>query len=95
MTAIEQTLVCRRCEVIPKLVQEEGGREVVRCPACGVFGDADEVTRRATEHAQQSIVNSQLDDFQRGMARSTKRQKNVTYRPGKLPAIAQPDFIFR
>ena len=95
MAERNKTLMCRRCEVRAELVSEDGARELIRCPSCGMAGDAEEIARLAIEHAQQSLVHGAIEDFQRGMARSTKRHKNVTYRPGKLSSLVPPDFIYR
>ena len=95
MTKGQQTLVCRRCDRIPELVREEGRRDVIRCPGCGVFGDRDEVTNRAVEYRARSITRGELHDFQRRQVASTKRLKHVSYRPGKIPRLAPPDFIIK
>ena len=95
MTESKQELVCRRCEVRPQVVKEEGRGDVVRCPRCDVFGDKDEVIRLAREYSARSVMHSHIRDYQRGQVAATKGLKNVSYSPGKLPALTPPDFIFK
>ena len=90
-----KTLVCRLCNCVPEIVRKEGNSDMIRCPSCGVSCGHKEATKRAGEYISRSTQNSIFSGFQRGQISSTKRLKNVTYRPGKLPRISKPDFIFR
>ena len=90
-----KSLKCRRCKCLPELVQEEGRSEVIRCPRCGVFGERDEITRTASEYFARSSMHSELHDFQRRQVAATRRFKNVTYLPGKLPKLDPPAFTLQ
>ena len=90
-----KALVCRRCDRAAVQVRTEDGGDLARCPVCGREGDLNEAIGRAQIYLARSIQNSEIDRHQRRLIAVTKHSQNVTYRPGKLPALIPPDFIFR
>ena len=94
VTISNHTLVCRHCDS-PAIVTGSSSDPYVECPACGIRGRVEEVRATAVEYFQRSVQNSQIHNFQQGVAKSAKRLKNVTYTPGKLTRLTPPDFIYR
>lgn len=90
-----KALVCRRCEIVPELVSEEGRGDVVRCSTCGASGNHDVVFRAAQEYLLRGRSHDLIRNFQRRQIRNTRGMKNIRYVPGKLPKLSPPDFIFR
>ena len=95
MTDVKKALVYRRCDRTAVQIRTEDGGDLARCPVCGRQGDLNEVVRRAQEYFVRSETYSGFHDFQRRQIVSAKRLKNVSYRPGKIPTLIPPDFIFR
>ena len=93
--ALTKTLVCRRCQVLPELVREEGHREVIRCPRCGVFGDYETVRESARVYAARELAQGEVDRFRHRLARSVCGSKNIRYIRGNRRGEAAPVFIFR
>ena len=87
---MSRTLICRRCKVVPELVREEGHRDAVRCPGCGVLGDREKVVESVAQHVSSSLIN----DIQNRRRRQFRGSKTVRYVPGKVPNRPTPDFIF-
>ena len=56
----EQTLVCRRCDVLSELVWKEGHDDAVRCPKCGAVCDWEAVVRKAGEYAERQATNESI-----------------------------------
>lgn len=94
MATETKTLVCRRCERPPELVKTENAGDVVRCPRCQVSGNHDEVITAAKKYLGRSVSYSAIEGMQRRLQTSASRSKHVTYKPGKLPSLTPPDFIF-
>ena len=95
MTTSTKTLYCRRCNGLPERIREEGKRDLVRCPQCGVVSDYEEAVQMAKEFFARSFVHSEYRKPQQKTAADFKGSKNVSYRPGKIPILSPPDFIFR
>ena len=87
----KQTLICRRCKVLPELVHKEGHRDAIRCPRCGVFGDREKVMATAA----QQIIDGEMRNHQARMARQFRNSKIISYTPGKIPNRRTPDFVFK
>ena len=90
MNASEKSLVCGRCKVLSELIQEEGGRDTVRCLSCGRQADLDVATRLALEH----VVSQGVDEFNVSVARSLRGSKDVQYVTGPSESRSAPGFIF-
>ena len=86
-----QSFVCRRCDVSPKTILVDGSPDRVACPACGREEDIHIALERAGRYLNHGIIKG----FQDRQVRSTRRLKHVEYRPGCLPSVPIPDFIFR
>ena len=95
MTTSTKTLYCRLCNGLPERIVEEGKRDLARCPKCGVVSDYEEAVQRAKEYFARSLVYSEHRKHQQKTAAAFKGSKNVSYRPGKIPILSPPDFIFR
>ena len=95
MTTITKTLYCRRCNGLPERVVEEGRRDVIRCPRCGVFGDFEKARKLAVIYAGRSLTHDAIRNHQRRTAAGLKGVKHVSYRPGKIPNLSLRDFIYR
>ena len=94
MTSSEKTLVCGRCEIVPKTILVEGGLDRVVCSRCGLEADLKVALELAGKHFLYAH-DGPLKSFQDRQVRSTRRLKNVKYVPGPLPRIGTPDFIFK
>ena len=99
-----QTLVCLSCGRRPDLVQEEGKRDVARCPLCGVFGEYDEVVKAALRYAHRCHVYRQHQDILQRLGSSPQRkpnatgnfiQKRVIQESRRIPRPVAPDFVFK
>ena len=88
---MSRAFICRHCRVIPDIVREEGHRDVVRCPSCGVFGDREKVVESAAQHVASGSLMKHIQNRRRGQFRGSK---TIRYVPGKLPNRPTPDFIF-
>ena len=93
---VEQTmsLVCRRCKSDPVLVRQKRPSDALRCPKCKVTGDKNKVIKAAREYHARNAYHSVIKDLQQGLRSSTAGLKHVTYKPGKLPKLKPPDFIY-
>ena len=91
MPEVSQTLVCRRCDVIPKKILVDDRSDRFVCPACG----REENIHIALERAASYLNHGIIKDFQDRQVRSTRRFKHVKYRPGRLPSVPEPDFVFK
>ena len=90
MAILDKKLVCRRCKVAPKLVREEGRRDIVQCPRCDVSNDFDKARKLAAQYFSQGAIDSLRDGF----ARSARGMKNVRYTKGNRKHMSVPAFIF-
>ena len=91
MAHSDKALVCRRCNVGPETILVDGRPDRIVCPSCRREMDLDEALRRAGRYLSHSIIKG----FQNRQIRSTRRYKHVKYKPGRLPAVPAPDFIFK
>ena len=91
MDDIKKTLVCRHCQIAPKLVKEEGRDDTVFCPNCGNSGGLKVAIKLAGQYASRKIT----DDFRDRLARSTSRSKSVSYVKGNRMKLSAPGFIFK
>ena len=85
-----KSLICRRCEVLSELVRQEGHRDVIRCPVCGMQGDRKEVTTAAAQQISSGIV----DELRDGIARSVSGSEHIRYTRGSRPHFPEPEFVF-
>ena len=84
-------LVCRRCQISPELVHEEGGGDRLRCGRCGRGADLHIAGRLAAQH-----VNSQaIDDMLRRRRRRMAGSKHVDYVVHRRVRKPTPDFVYR
>ena len=88
------TLKCRRCKCLPKRIVEEGRRDMICCPTCGIHSDLDEALNLARTHAARSVSHGEIRAFQKRQAAGVKGAKNITYRPGTIPTLTPPAFVF-
>jgi len=91
----EQTLVCRRCDVLSELVREKGQDDAIRCPRCGAVGSREAVVRKAGEYAERQATNKSIDALRNRIAQSASRAKRVNYVPGNRKRMIIPTFVFR
>ena len=95
MTSSEKTLVCGRCEIVPKASLVDGQPDRIVCPGCGIESDFEEARELAVIHAGKEISRDAIKGLQDRLARSTRRSKHVKYTPGRIPTSIPPAFIFK
>ena len=91
MASTDKALVCRRCQILPKKSTVESGNDRIVCPGCGLEADLGVAVKAAGLY----FSRGKLKSFQNRQVRSTRRFKHVEYRPGRIPRINPPDFIFK
>ena len=89
---MEMTLVCRRCH---RAAENETGSSQIRCPACGVSGDRNQVIKAAQEYLARTTSHDIIGGLQDRLAATAARSKSVTYTRGKLPSLSPPGFILQ
>ena len=95
MTSSEKTLVCGRCEIVPKASLVDGQPDRIICPGCGIEADFEEARELAVIHAGKEISRDAIKGLQDSLVRSTCGSKHVEYIPGKIPAPTLPAFVFK
>lgn len=87
----DQKLLCASCEIVPETIRMKDDTLCLRCPGCGIERSRDE----AIEAASLYISRGQLKGLQDRLVRSAGGSKTVKYRPGRIPSMPEPDFIFK
>ena len=95
MPEINQTLVCGRCDIVPKASLVDGQPDRIICTGCGIEADFEEAQALAIVHAGKEISRDALKGFQDRQVRSTRRLELVAYLPGKIPVPIPPAFVFK
>ena len=88
------SLVCRRCNGAPEVIEQKGRGNVIRCPSCGISGSEKKALENAKAYIVESAGNDALETLQSSIKSIASRSKNITYKPSRLSKPKAPDFIF-
>lgn len=92
---------CSLCGEEFKLLTDEAQEDDVIelfCPNCGIPSPiSNYYTADIIEHAETLVMNEamgMLDDMLKGIERTTRRSKNITFKKGKSLPVKQPRTLF-